>query len=100
MFSLFKEPKPAPAPCPHEKGISENFPFKMADGSFEVVPALSLKPREMTGKKKKKIHSPTGSPASCPSAGKMVSEESLDAQKPVIDSAVKRQTETASHYTK
>lgn len=24
----------------------------MADGSFEVAPALSLKPREMTGKKK------------------------------------------------
>lgn len=35
----------------------------MADGSFEVVPALSLKPREMTGKKKKKNPQPHWEPS-------------------------------------
>lgn len=105
MFSLFKEPKPALAPCPHEKGISENFPFKMADGSSEVVPALSLKPGEMTGKGKKKKQkktstAPPGAWGAVRQQADYHREESRDAQKPIIDNVVKRKTERAFHHTK
>lgn len=55
VFSLLKELRPPLATFSHAKGMSENFKFTLADGSFEVVPAFSRKPRKVT--KNKEIHS-------------------------------------------